>query len=63
MSCGAEPEINYVHIVFSPNQFINGDIIREMTCSKFRDWLGKRQSYDEKMQVQSVMLKVSPRKE
>ena len=63
MSCGAEPEINYVHIVFSPNQFINGDIIREMTCSKFRDWLGKRQSYDEKMQVQSIMLKVSPRKE
>lgn len=62
-SCGEEPEINYVHIVFSPNRFISGDIIREMTNEKFREWLLKRQSYDEDMQVVSVMVRVSPKKE
>lgn len=62
-SCGEEPEINYVHIIFSPNKFINKDIIREMTNSKFRDWIGKRQSFDEEMQVSTVMVRVLPKKE
>ena len=62
-SCGEEPEINYVHVIFSPKPFINGDIVREMTSGKFREWLMKRQSYDEEMQVVSMMVKVSPKKE
>ena len=59
-SCGDEPEINYVHIVFSPNCFIRGDLMREMSSEKFRDWLLKRQAYDEEMQVVSMMVRISP---
>lgn len=59
-SCETEPEINYIHVMFSPKLFINGDVIRDMTCSKFRDWLGIRQSYDNELQVQSMMIKVNP---
>lgn len=60
MSCGEEPEINYVHVIFSPRKFIDGDLVREMSCKKFREWLGTRQSYDDKMQVNSMMIKVHP---
>ena len=52
-----------MHVIFSPKAFINGDIVREMTSGKFREWLMKRQSYDEEMQVVSMMVKVSPKKE
>ena len=31
-----------------------------MTCAKFRDWLGTRQSYDEDIQVESIMIRVNP---
>lgn len=60
ISCGIEPEINYIHVVFSPKEFINGDVVREMNCRKFRKWLESRQSYDEELQVQSMMIKVNP---
>ena len=60
LSCGEEPEINYVHIIFSPYKFIDRDLTREMTCAKFRDWLGTRQSYDEDIQVESIMIRVNP---
>ena len=60
MTCGAEPEVNFVHIVFSPHKFIDGDLVREMPRRQFRDWLGQMQSYDEKMQVQTVMIRVRP---
>lgn len=60
LSCGDEPEINYVHIIFSPRKFIDGDLVRNMSCKRFREWLGTRQSYDDKMQVNSLMIKVSP---
>lgn len=59
-TCGAEPEINYIHVLFSPKAFINGDVMREMTCPKFRTWLGNRQGYDDELQVQSLMIKVNP---
>lgn len=62
-TCGGEPEINYVHVVFSPNAFIRGDLTREMTNKKFRDWLDKRQSYDAEMQVTSAMVRVKPKRE
>lgn len=62
-SCGDEPEVNYVHVLFSPNSFIHGDLVREMTCGRFRDWLLKRQSYDDEMQVVSVMVRVLPKKQ
>ena len=61
MSCGAEPEINFIHIVFSPRPFIDNDLVRITTVRKFRDWLGNAQAYDDKMQVQSIMIKVRPR--
>ncbi|MBQ8224805.1 MAG: hypothetical protein IJZ86_05605 [Bacteroides sp.] len=60
MSCGTEPEINYVHVIFSPNKFIDGDLERVMSCSQFRKWLGNRQNFDDKMQVQSSIIKISP---
>jgi len=60
MSCGDEPEVNYVHVIFSPNKFINDDLERDMSCKRFREWLGNIQSYDSQMQVQSTMIKVSP---
>lgn len=62
-TCGDEPEINYIHVVFSPKEFINGDVIREMTCPDFRKWLGNRQSYDEGLQVQSILIKINPQSE
>lgn len=62
-SCGAEPEINYIHVLFSPKTFINGDVMREMTCPNFRKWLGVRQGYDDELQVQSIMIKVNPQAE
>lgn len=62
MTCGEEPEINYVHVLFSTKKFIDGDVVREMGSSKFRDWLGTRQSYDDGLQIQSVMIKVNPAK-
>ena len=61
LECGAEPEVNFVHIVFSPHKFIDGDLVREMPRRKFREWLGTAQSYDEKMQVQSTMIRVRPK--
>ena len=63
MICGEEPEINYVHVLFSSKKFIDGDVVREMSPSKFRDWLGNRQSYDEWLQIQSTMIKVNPSKQ
>lgn len=39
MTCGEEPEFNYVHVVFSPNPFINADLMRTMTRRKFNHWL------------------------
>ena len=60
MSCDAEPEINYVHVIFSPNKFINDDLERYMTDKRFREWLGTLQSYDHSLQVQSTMIKVNP---
>ena len=60
MSCGAEPEINYVHVIFSPRKFIDNDLEREMTCQQFREWLATKQNYDEQMQVQSTMIKINP---
>lgn len=60
LCCGVEPEINYIHVLFSPKRFINGDVVREMTCSSFRKWLGTRQSYDDELQVQSMMIRVNP---
>lgn len=62
-SCGDEPEINYIHVLFSPKEFIDGDVVREMTCPNFRKWLGTRQSYDDELQVQSIMIKVNPQAE
>lgn len=62
-SCGDETEINYIHVLFSPKEFIDGDLIREMTCPKFQKWLGIRQSYDDELQVQSIMIKIKPLKE
>ncbi len=61
ITCGADPEINFVHILFSPKKFIDNSLIREMSRQQFREWLGTLQSYDEKMQVQSTMIKVSPK--
>lgn len=63
MTCGEEPEINYVHVVFSPNRFIDGDLLRQMSCQRFREWLGNRQSYDEMMQVETLMIRVNPSQE
>ena len=63
MICGEEPEINYVHVLFSSKKFIDGDVVREMSPSKFMDWLGYRQSYDEWLQIQSTMIKVNPSKQ
>lgn len=63
VSCGEEPEINYLHVVFSPHPFIHGDILREAAPRKFRDWLARHQAYDEQMQVQSMIMKVMPKKE
>ena len=61
ISCGPDPEVNFVHVVFSPRKFIDGDLVREMPRRKFREWLGTAQSYDEKMQVQSTMIRVRPK--
>lgn len=60
MSCGTEPEINYVHILFSPNPFIDDNLERYMTDKRFREWLATVQSFDPSMQVQSTMIKVAP---
>lgn len=57
-----KPEINFVHVIFSSHKFIDGDLIREMSREKFRKWLGNAQSYDEKMQVKSEMIKIIPKK-
>ena len=61
MICGEEPEINFVHIIFSPNPFIHGDLKRLMNRKEFNAWLDKQRSYDADMQVESVMIKVEPR--
>lgn len=61
MNCESEPEINYVHVIFSPNKFIGDDLEREMTCKRFRKWLDKRQSYDNQMQVETMMIRVNPK--
>ena len=63
MTCGEESEINYVHVVFSPNKFIDGDLVRRMSCKRFRDWLGNKQSFDELMQVETLMIRVNPLQE
>ena len=63
MTCGEEPEINYVHVVFSPNPFINADLMRTMTRRKFNHWLEKHLNYDPDLQVQTLMIRVLPDKE
>lgn len=63
MTCGEEPEINYVHVVFSPNPFINADLMRTMTRKKFNHWLEKHLNYDPDLQVQTLMIRVLPDKE
>lgn len=63
MTCGEEPEINYVHVVFSPKPFINADLMRTMTRRKFNHWFEKCQSYDPELQVQTIMIRVLPAKE
>lgn len=61
MTCEAEPEINFVHIIFSPFPFFKGDLIREMPNRTFRKWLGAIGYDSEKqVQVQSKIIKVSP---
>ncbi len=63
MTCGEEQEINYVHVVFSPNPFINADLMRTMTRRKFNRWLEKHLNYDSELQVQTLMIRVLPDKE
>lgn len=64
ITCGPEPEINSVHIVFSPTPFIKGNLVRERSKSAFRKWLGTIKSRDqEDLQVKSFHLKVYPRSE
>ena len=60
--CGDEPEINYLHILFSSKKFIDGDIIREMSPVKFQDWLAVRRNYDDALQIQSIIIKINPQK-
>ena len=60
ISCHSEAEINYVYTIFSPMPFIDGDIIREMSSSEFAEWLGRKQSFDEKLQVDTKIIRVEP---
>lgn len=61
LMCDGEPELNYVYLLFSPNKFIDGDLLREMHIKHFRKWLGKMQSYDDQMEVVGpVMIKINP---
>lgn len=61
--CGAEPEINYLHVVYSPNKFINGDLVRDMSSKDLQKWLGNRRSYDEELEVESIMIRVTPKED
>lgn len=59
--CGPAQEVNKVYLVFSPNKFIDGDLMREMERKPFINWLGKMQSYDEQMEIVGpVMITVKP---
>lgn len=60
MTCGEEPETNLVHVLFSPKPFIDGDLEREMTCRRFSEWLDGWRSYDNHMQVESILIRVEP---
>ncbi|MGM9688839.1 MAG: hypothetical protein ACI3YD_07280 [Alloprevotella sp.] len=60
MTCGEESEKNLVHVLFSPQPFIDGDLEREMTCRRFSEWLDVRRSYDSQMQVESILIRVEP---
>lgn len=61
LTCGAEPEVNYLHVLFSPAPFIDGDLVREMSSRKMQEWLGRRRDFDPKMEVQSIMIRVTPK--
>ncbi len=63
MSCDEKDEINFVHIVFSPKSFIHNDLEREMSLRDFSDWLDSRRAYDEQLEVETRMIKVSKGKE
>lgn len=60
MTCGEEPEVNFVHVVFSPKPFIRGDLVREMPCLDFRKWIGRLQSFDEELQLETQLINISP---
>lgn len=63
MSCDERDEINFVHIVFSPKSFIRDDLERVMSHRRFSEWLDSRRAYDEQLEVETRMIKVSKGKE
>lgn len=63
LSCDGDREFNLVHIIYSPNdRFINGDLMREMSCLQFHEWLDLRRNIDTEMQAEQIIIKVSQRK-
>lgn len=62
LTCSNIPEINKVYLIFSPNKFIQGDLMREMDSKPFKKWIERMQSYDEQMEViDPILIKVNPK--
>lgn len=60
MKCGAEPELNLVYVVFSPENFIHDDVQDVMNIKKFEKKLAKWQEYDDNMVIDTQLIHVFP---
>ncbi len=56
-----EQEVNLVHVLFSPVNFINKDVPEEMSIKDYRKWLSHVMSYNHELQESFTLITVKPR--
>lgn len=56
-----EEEINLVHVLFSPVNFINKDVPEEMSIKDYRKWLSHVMAYNTELQESVTLITVKPR--
>ncbi len=68
LGCKNKAELNRIHIIFSPNEFVkandnsgNGKVPRNTSLKEFENWLGKARSRDAQMTYTYIDVEVKPK--
>lgn len=61
VECNDEPEVLTVHVLFSPNSnYIDGDLVRDMSAKEFNKWLDKHRGFDHELQYKPLLIEITP---